>query len=149
MELPELKRLLPVLIEGNPRPIALGANSSSLDVGLLPAGVNAKAFCLRERITFGELDANWGEHRTAVADVGTRERGLLARFVDWAVGPVEVKYTGEYVLSTRRHRGSSLHYVAWSFLRFVSYSPICGCCGSANNGNPPLIGASSSARQMK
>jgi hypothetical protein len=126
MGLPGRRRLLPVLIEGNPRPTALGANSSSLDIGLLPAGVNAKAFSLRERITFGELDANWGEHRTAVTDVGTRERGLLARFVDWAVGPVELKYMGECVLSTRHHRGSTLQHVAWSFLRFVSYSPICG-----------------------
>ncbi len=48
----------------------------------MPAGVNAKAFSLREGITFGELDANWGEQRTAGADIGTRERGLHARFVD-------------------------------------------------------------------
>ena len=113
---------------GNPPPSALGARFSSLDVGLAPASVRPQTFSLREWVVFGKLDANWGEHRTAVADIGARERGLLARFVDWAIGTVKAKYAGECVLSTRRHRPASLQRVAWLFLAFVSYSPMCGSC---------------------
>jgi hypothetical protein len=69
-----------------------------LDIGLVPAGVSAKAFILRERISLGKLNANWGEHRTAVADIGTRKRGLLAWLKDWAIGAVEGKYARERVL---------------------------------------------------
>jgi hypothetical protein len=66
-----------------------------LDIGLVPAGVSAKAFILRERISLGKLNANWGEHRPAVADVGTRKRSLLAWLKDWTIGTVEGKYARE------------------------------------------------------
>jgi hypothetical protein len=70
-----------------------------LNVRLVPASVGAEALGLRELLALGELDANRGQHRPPVADVGAGYWGLIARFEDRAVRPVP----GEYLVDARWH----------------------------------------------
>src|ERR671912_292211 len=73
---------------------------SGLNIRLAPAGVRAEAPGFGELLALGELYADRREHGPPVADVGARERGLLAWSERGSVGLV----AGEYVFQAGHHR---------------------------------------------
>src|SRR5215210_694152 len=70
-----------------------------LDIRLSPAGVLTETLCLRELLAFRELDPDWRQHGSPVADVGAREGSFLAGAEGWPVGPI----AGDYVFEAGHH----------------------------------------------
>jgi hypothetical protein len=54
--------------------------------------MDAKALGLRELLAFGELDADRGQHRAPVTDVGAGDGGFITRLGDRTIGPVAREY---------------------------------------------------------
>src|SRR5215213_2638100 len=77
-----------------------GSGYLSLNISLAPAGVRPETPDLRELLALGELYPDRREHSTPVADVGARDRSLLAGPEGGCVGPV----AGEYVFQAGHHR---------------------------------------------
>src|SRR5215204_843197 len=73
---------------------------SRLNIRLAPARVPAESPGLRELLALGELYPDRREHGPSVADVGARDRGLLAGPEGRCVGFV----AGEYVFRAGHHR---------------------------------------------